>query len=675
MTEPGTPTHHEFHGQTNAQIGDNNTQTNNISYTLAPSRLDKAADELAESVLEGWEGEAYKRRLQSPAPLPIRWQVSKHGLTGRVAAATAEGTESRFTPLSGLPEVTEQQLRAGGGYDELYEVYGGLASGRILLVGPEAAGKSAAIVLLLLKALRLRDATMAPQAKARMPVPVLLSLNSWEPQEEEPIDWVVRVISRRYGQRYVRELLKAGRIALFLDGMDEVAKVVRVKAVAALAAIPTRVLVVSRTVEALESADADKGRLRDAVALELQPIHPRDAVDYLLADTEDPPPAWQELARRLKERKSPMARALTRPLAISLLYEQRSDIAVVEEILRLRNPRAIENRLLDHAVRFAYTSMAGCKRPDYSPEQAERTLSYIAGRLTKEATPDLHWWHIPCWGRPRIRVWSTWSLTMAIYLLIAAYMLVSADGVLAVPAALAMPIGAAVDVALRLRQLSHPQPLQSAGWRDVFPRGAIALGVAFYLTASALLEAARWALGSPAPLWWACLSAVPFGFGAALGKGSGATLIGRTLLALHKPFPYEVPPEEFLPPPTAASRVIDPIDVWHHHLRLRLPLGLLVGAAIGMFWGAQAGELGGLWVGVAFGIMTAVGPAVRCGVVSNLAVATSLTALQLARREGTPVRMMAFLKDAHERNLLRVSGSVYQFRHSRLQERLARPPK
>ncbi|MER6256337.1 hypothetical protein ABT224_33815 [Streptomyces sp. NPDC001584] len=600
--------------------------------------------------------------------------MSKQGLTGRVAAATAERTESRFTPLPWLPAVTEQQLGAGGGIAELYEVYGGLASGRILLVGPEAAGKSAAAVLLLVRALDLRDATEAPQDRARMPVPVLLSLNGWEPLEEEPIDWAVRVISRRYRQRHVRELLKAGRIALFLDGLDEVAKEVRAEAIAALAAMPSRVLLVSRTVEALEVAG--EAQLSDAVALELQPIHPGDAVDYLLSHMKDPPPAWQELVRRLlKERKSPLAKGLSRPLAISLLHEQRSDLAMVEEILRLRSSAAIENRLLDHAVRFAYTQTDGCRRPDYSPEQAERTLRYIAERLTEERTRDLHWWHIPGWGRPRVRAWVTWSLTMTIYLVIATYILVSVDSVLAVPAALAMLIGAAVDVALRLRQLNHPHPLQSAGWRDVFPRGAVAVGVACYLTAIALLEGTRWFLGSPAPLWWSCLSAVPFGLGAALGKGSGATLIGRTLLAPHERFPYEIPPEEFLPPATAASRVIDPIDVWNHHLRLRLPLGLLVGAAIGVFYGAQAGELGGLWLGVVFGVTTGIGPAVRCGVVPNLAVATSLTAVQLAQREGTPIRMMAFLEDAHERNLLRMSGPAYQFRHSRLQERLATPPK
>ena len=36
----------------------------------------------------------------------------------------------------------------------------------------------------------------------------------------------------------------------------------------------------------------------------------------------------------------------------------------------------------DRAVRAAYTPRDGCKRPRYSPEQAERTLRYIAERLT-----------------------------------------------------------------------------------------------------------------------------------------------------------------------------------------------------------------------------------------------------------------------------------------------------
>jgi hypothetical protein len=37
----------------------------------------------------------------------------------------------------------------------------------------------------------------------------------------------------------------------------------------------------------------------------------------------------------------------------------------------------------------------------------------------------------------------------------------------------------------------------------------------------------------------------------------------------------------------------------------------------------------------------------------------------------TPLRLMNFLDDAHERNVLRTVGPVYQFRHARLQDRLA----
>ena len=49
----------------------------------------------------------------------------------------------------------------------------------------------------------------------------------------------------------------------------------------------------------------------------------------------------------------------------------------------------------------------------------------------------------------------------------------------------------------------------------------------------------------------------------------------------------------------------------------------------------------------------------------------SLTEIQLAIKWRTPVRLMDFLNDAHDRNVLRAVGSTYQFRHARLQDRLA----
>ena len=46
----------------------------------------------------------------------------------------------------------------------------------------------------------------------------------------------------------------------------------------------------------------------------------------------------------------------------------------------------------------------------------------------------------------------------------------------------------------------------------------------------------------------------------------------------------------------------------------------------------------------------------------------------LATAGRLPWRLVSFLEDAHARGVLRQAGAAYQFRHVRLQERLARPP-
>jgi hypothetical protein len=50
---------------------------------------------------------------------------------------------------------------------------------------------------------------------------------------------------------------------------------------------------------------------------------------------------------------------------------------------------------------------------------------------------------------------------------------------------------------------------------------------------------------------------------------------------------------------------------------------------------------------------------------------SSLAAAHLVKRWHTPVHLMDFLDDAHQRSVLRTVGPVYQFRHARLQDRLA----
>jgi hypothetical protein len=75
-------------------------------------------------------------------------------------------------------------------------------------------------------------------------------------------------------------------------------------------------------------------------------------------------------------------------------------------------------------------------------------------------------------------------------------------------------------------------------------------------------------------------------------------------------------------------------------------------------------------------VVTAIGLGV--GLVAGLLVAArrpwpryQLARAELAVSGRLPWRLMSFLEDAHRRGLLRQVGAVYQFRHARLQDRLA----
>jgi hypothetical protein len=89
------------------------------------------------------------------------------------------------------------------------------------------------------------------------------------------------------------------------------------------------------------------------------------------------------------------------------------------------------------------------------------------------------------------------------------------------------------------------------------------------------------------------------------------------------------------------------------------------GLAFGLVGGFVNGLENGLLGGLAGGLV--VGPA------SSKVWPSSLAAAQLAQQWHTPVRLIRFLDDAHERNVLRTLGPVYQFRHGRLQDQLAAP--
>lgn len=63
-----------------------------------------------------------------------------------------------------------------GCLSDLLSVFGGLDSGRIILLGPAGAGKSSAAILLLLDVLEHRSSLIEHAERCQTPVPMILPL-------------------------------------------------------------------------------------------------------------------------------------------------------------------------------------------------------------------------------------------------------------------------------------------------------------------------------------------------------------------------------------------------------------------------------------------------------------------------------------------------------------------
>lgn len=370
---------------------------------------ERTADDLADQLSKFWGKIADERGLKEPVYL--RWRWSHWQVTGPVASAVVGVYGTRFRPLPGLAAITAEQL-SGGSLGELHSVYGGLDSGRIVIHGAPGAGKSGAAILLLLDALKHRSGIRTSEERSMVPVPVLVTVHGWNPSEILSFtDWLARRIVRdgqlllesKYDYSTVIRLIEGNRLAVILDGLDEMPEPLRQIALQVLdEQVTFRLVVFTRSEELIGVVGASGRHLQGAAALEIRPVEPNWAATYLKRCQLNPLPApWQCVVDHLEENpSSPLTQALDTPLMLTLIRDGYHSGESVDKLTNRENfatREAVEDHLIARVLPAAYVQRSGNPIPAYTVDQAQQWLAHLARKMKHERTEDLAWWQIPRW--------------------------------------------------------------------------------------------------------------------------------------------------------------------------------------------------------------------------------------------------------------------------------------
>ncbi|MFE0459836.1 NACHT domain-containing protein [Kitasatospora sp. NPDC058965] len=596
----------------------------------------KAPEErLARAVAVQWSAEAKVRGLFGPAPMAITWQApdGTTWLTGGDAAAFAD----RFLDLP--------------------------APRRLVLLGEAGCGKTSAAVLLLHGLLQRRQ--------PGQPVPVLLSLGSWDPETEHLSQWLARRLAEEYlrldpgGLRKTEKLLDAGLVLPVLDGLDEIPEPRRATALAKLnQALADRDPIVL-TCRGKEYRDLAAEALGHATVVEARPLEREAVRSYLLAPaTPERTARWQPVLNHLKAKPGgPLATTLTDPLMLGLtrtVYAAAGgrDPGELVTDKGLRTQTAIEQHLLDAVVPTAFPTgptdrnAAHWRRHQWKPARAQRHLTYLARLLERQENPELAWWRLELdHGVGESNRQPLVTVAMVVMLCAATLNVFIGDRHLTLVPLLkaigfpALIIGLALWVGGHQRRQAQDRPLRVRepiiGILQGTVFGVLLLAVVSYSSASHYL--------------------------------SQVLRIGAAVALLLPPAVLTVLWDRRQIGPEAAS----PAGLLARQRRRPLVLALMV--AVVLF-------AGNLWLDHSLGSPYAWPPhhrypssyfsqlvtgSVCWALASSRWGAYQVTRLRLACTGHLPFRLMRFLDDAHHRGVLRQEGSVYQFRHARLRERLA----
>ena len=637
--------------------------------------LAEVADQLADAVDHQWKTEARMRRLNDPYPLPVSWAAADPSLTDGwhvlVKLATS-GAGWPPPPLLGTWAASADDLAGGEG--ELVEVLARVPTGRLVVLGEPGAGKTILMVRLVLDLLERRE-----RGAGGGPVPVLVSLASWNPDGQDLHRWLAAQLTIDHpdlaaaappgtgkGAR-IDALLAAGRILPILDGLDEIPEAIRGPAIARIndALRPGEHLVLTcRTAQYQDAVRPPEGAevtLRAAAAVQLRPLDAETVADYLRADAPGPVAAarWDPVLTVLGT-QAPAGQALATPLMVGLarvIYNPRPG----ETAGKLRDPAelcsptlgdraAVEGHLFDGFIPAVYRP---CLDGRWTKHPPEPWLVFLARHLEHTvADPGLAWWQLQL-ALPSLMfpVVSGLAAGLAIGLAIG----LTAGLVTGLVAGLAAVVlfGGITWILTVVSEESSGVGQLIVFWLVAGTLGGFVLVIVVGVLAGAVAAAVS-----------GFVLVVVTGFLAL------ATVKAAFLSGLELALPVVVTGD--------LKAAADPAGLLARNRRAALARWLfivLVFTLTSVFLAevlparghtaeilAAAGFGAGLALGFIFSEFGTPWP--------SYVIAVGWLALH--RR--LPWSLMAFLADAHRKGVLRQSGAVYQFRHIELQHRLASRP-
>lgn len=384
-----------------------------------------ALDNMAAAQADDIRREAVERRLLDIAPARTSWHVGR-----RVYPSGLPFDGMLLPAVAGAPQQIADSSRGPGTIENLHALYSTELGARLAILGNPGSGKSTMMVLLLLAALDHR--TKHSDQRSEIPVPVILPVADWDPQKQDLRTWVHESVYNRhrylraseYGLDVVSELLRAGRISFFLDGLDELPRKSRISALEQISKeVGTRVVITCRSDEfrAVES----KLPLPNLTTVELEPLQSKAIERYLTAASEATRNSgWAAVVDEVvSDPSGNLAIGLNTPLTLSLARIGFSECP--NDLLELAGNLSISDFRRSVLTKFLEVAYPKAR----TRERARTAFALMAVKLGDRTT--FYWTDIRQWVFPRLhRGPAIWYMTGGAVLAMAHNLILKSLGLL-----------------------------------------------------------------------------------------------------------------------------------------------------------------------------------------------------------------------------------------------------